>query len=64
MNDLLTVLAGRFAIFDIVVYFFLKGDKQFRLHGQNRKFVKYLLARITAFIEQAAGMQTDFAFFY
>ena len=64
VKDLTTILAGRLAILDKEEKDLLKGVKHFHLHGQNRKFVKYLLARITAFIEQAAGMQTDFAFYH
>lgn len=36
----------------------------FRLHGQNRRFVKFLLCRITAWCEQQAGMGTDFTTYY
>lgn len=37
---------------------------EFRLHGQNRRFVKFLLSRITAFVEQQAGASTDFTHYY
>ncbi len=40
------------------------GMSPFRLHGQNRKFVKFLLSRITAFIEQNSGMNTTFETYY
>ena len=33
---------------------------EFRLHGQNYRFVKFLLSRITAWIEQKAGINTSF----
>lgn len=36
------------------------GVADFRMHGQNKYFTKYLLARITSFIEQQAGMPTNF----
>lgn len=36
----------------------------FRLHGQNKRFVKYLLSRITAWLEQQAGMSTSFTTYY
>jgi uncharacterized protein with ParB-like and HNH nuclease domain len=32
----------------------------FGLHGQKRRFVKFLLSRITAYVEQGAGMTTTF----
>jgi uncharacterized protein with ParB-like and HNH nuclease domain len=34
--------------------------KKFGIHGQNRKFVKFLLSRITAYVEQGAGMTSTF----
>lgn len=37
---------------------------QFRLHGQNRRFVKFLLARMTAWCEQQAGMSSSFVTYY
>lgn len=33
---------------------------KFRLHGQNGRFVKYLLARMTSFIEEQCGMGSNF----
>jgi uncharacterized protein with ParB-like and HNH nuclease domain len=40
------------------------GMIDFRMHGQNRKFVKFLLARITAFIEQKAHETTSFSTYH
>lgn len=40
------------------------GMAEFRLHGQNKRFVKFLLARMTAWCEQQAGMSTDFVTYY
>ncbi|MDO9543328.1 MAG: DUF262 domain-containing protein, partial [Kiritimatiellia bacterium] len=40
------------------------GLAQFRLHGQNRRFVKFLLSRITGFIEQKAGASTNFSSYF
>ena len=37
---------------------------EFRLHGQNYRFVKFLLSRITAWIEQKAGINTSFISYY
>ncbi|WP_233116180.1 GmrSD restriction endonuclease domain-containing protein [Aggregatibacter actinomycetemcomitans] len=41
-----------------------KGMNEFRLHGQNYRFVKFLLSRITAWIDQKAGINTDFVSYY
>lgn len=41
------------------------GILNFRLHGQNYIFVKYLLSRITSFIEKQSGMNSSFdKYFY
>lgn len=40
------------------------GISEFRLHGMNRFFVKFLLARITAFIEQKTGASTSFSTYF
>lgn len=40
------------------------GMDNFRLHGQNKRFVKYLLARITSFIEQESGDPTTFETYF
>ncbi len=40
------------------------GLAQFRLHGQNRRFVKFLLSRITGFIEQRSGTSTSFSTYF
>ena len=37
------------------------GLSQFKLHGQNKWFVKFLLSRITGFIEQHSGASTSFS---
>ena len=41
-----------------------EGMSSFRMHGQNRRFVKFLLSRITAFIEQQAGIPSTFEKYY
>jgi len=41
-----------------------KGIQNFRLHGQNRAFVKFLLSRITSFIEQKSGFNSTFEKYY
>ncbi|HTN69142.1 MAG: DUF262 domain-containing protein [Bacilli bacterium] len=40
------------------------GINKFRLHGQNRIFVKFLLSRITAHIEQKTGLNSSFEKYY
>ena len=40
------------------------GVAQFGLHGMNRPFVKFVLARITAFIEQQSGASTNFSTYF
>lgn len=36
----------------------------FRLHGTNRQFVKFLLARICGFIDQQSGARTNFSTYF
>ncbi|HHQ6628197.1 TPA: DUF262 domain-containing protein [Serratia fonticola] len=40
------------------------GMDEFRLHGQNYRFVKFLLSRMTAWVEHQAGMSTNFVTYY
>lgn len=40
------------------------GFPQFRLHGMNRQFVKYLLSRVTGFLDQKAGASTNFTTYF
>lgn len=40
------------------------GIGEFRLHGMNRYFVKFLLSRITGFIEQKSGASTNFSTYF
>lgn len=40
------------------------GVSEFRLHGMNRQFVKFLLARITGFIEQQSGAAASFSTYF
>jgi len=40
------------------------GMSEFRLHGMNRYFVKFLLSRITGFIEQQSGSPTNFSTYF
>ncbi len=36
------------------------GMSNFKLHGQNRYFIKFLLSRMTAFVEQKTGFNSSF----
>lgn len=38
----------------------LDGMETFRLHGQNGRFVKFILSRMTSYIEQKAGVNSSF----
>ena len=40
------------------------GLDEFRMHGRNKRFVKYLLARITTYIEQESGITSAFETYY
>lgn len=40
------------------------GMAEFRLHGMNRRFLKFLLSRITGFIEQKSGASTNFSTYF
>lgn len=40
------------------------GVSKFRLHGMNRQFVKFLLARITGFIERQSGAAVNFSTYF
>ncbi len=40
------------------------GLIKFGLHGQNKRFVKFFLSRITSFIEKESGYQTSFATYH
>lgn len=41
-----------------------EGFDCFRLHGQNRRFVKYLLSRVSSFVDQGAGINSTFETYY
>lgn len=40
------------------------GVAEFRLHGMNGRFVKFLLSRVTGFIEQQSGGSTNFSTYF
>jgi len=40
------------------------GFANFRMHGQNKRFVKFLLSRISAYIDQQAGIDSTYDSYY
>ena len=40
------------------------GLSVFKVHGQNRKFVKFLLSRISGYIDQRSGASTNFSTYF
>jgi len=40
------------------------GVKNYRLHGQNANFTKFFLSRLTGYIEEMSGKQSDFKTFF
>lgn len=40
------------------------GLKKFSMHGQNKTFVKFLLARISSYIDKQAGINSNFNGYY
>jgi uncharacterized protein with ParB-like and HNH nuclease domain len=40
------------------------GMETFRMHGQNKRFVKFLLSRISGYIDTHSGQTTDFVAYY
>lgn len=41
-----------------------EGIESFRMHGQNRRFMKFLLSRISGFIDEQSGLGTGFDSYY
>ena len=60
LNSLRTILQGKLNEMEET----WGGLAQFRLHGMNRYFVKFLLSRITGFIEQQSGASTSFSTYF
>ena len=56
LEDLQEILESKLAVMDESWV----GMHRFRLHGQNKVFVKYLLSRLSAYVDQLAGQSTDF----
>jgi len=40
------------------------GVKAFRLHGQNANFTKFFLSRLTGYVDEMSGRQSDFKTFF
>lgn len=60
VEQLRSILAGKIYAMDEQ----LSSAVDFVMHGQNKWFVKYMLSRITSYIEQASGMGTQFDKYY
>ena len=41
-----------------------EGVDSFRMHGQNKRFVRFLLSRMTAWVEQESGRDTSFSTYF
>jgi len=56
VKDLLTILKKQVSQFEQN----LDGFKYLRMHGQNKRFIHFLLARITMYIEKRSGINSKF----
>ncbi|MEP3836409.1 MAG: DUF262 domain-containing protein [Algibacter sp.] len=61
ISELGEILKSKIDAFD---YTLAGGMPNFRLHGMNYKFVKYLLCRITGYVEQQVGLDSSFKKFF
>lgn len=59
-NDLLAIFSKKLDEMDEQ----WNGFEWFRLHGQNGRFVKYLLSRLSGYVDGLAGENTNFATYY
>jgi hypothetical protein len=53
LRDKLEAMDEKWAAFD-----------RFRLHGQNKAFVKYLLSRLSGYVDEMAGESTNFVNYF
>ena len=60
LEDLKVILSGRLISMDEDWNAF----HRFRLHGQNQVFVKYLLSRISGYVDELAGNSSSFGDYY
>ena len=56
VKELAQILKNKALAFEVN----LNGFKDLRLHGQNRRFIHFLLARITTYIENKCGVVSNF----
>ena len=56
LDELRTILTGKLESMEQP----WDGFRQFRLHGQNKAFVKYLLSRLSGYVDELAGESTNF----
>tara|TARA_R110001599_G_scaffold310115_1_gene517212 strand:- start:4046 stop:5878 length:1833 start_codon:yes stop_codon:yes gene_type:complete len=56
LEELRDILAAKLEVMDET----WDGFYRFRLHGQNKHFVKYLLSRLSGYVDELAGENTDF----
>lgn len=61
VSELGEILKAKIEAFD---YTLESGITNFRLHGMNYKFVKYLLCRITGYMEEQVGLDSSFRKFF
>lgn len=59
-HELYTILASKLA----EMGHSWDGVDNFRLHGQNKRFVKYLLSRLSSHVDQLAGRNETFETYY
>ena len=60
LTELHEILAGKLSSMEQT----WEGVETFRWHGMNRKFVKFLLSRISGYVDQECGLSTDFNTYY
>jgi len=60
LDSLRTILQGKLSEMEET----WEGIARFQVHGTNRPFVKFLLSRITGFIEQQSGASTNFSTYF
>ncbi len=60
VDELRTILSNKLKEMDET----FDGMKVFRMHGMNHGFVKFLLSRITSFVDHQSGIGKDFEHYY
>lgn len=59
-EDLQTILRIKLSELDVD----FDGYDKFKLHGQNKRFVKYLLSRLSSYVDELAGEESSFVKYY